>query len=287
MGGEREIAVLPAAAVVGQGDTVTAVHGDLPRANPIVKNARDQRAGDLAARIAALTEPDRPQVGHVIVRLRHGRECLVPRTGADVGVQDVPVLGLGRLGADMPSDPFLALGGEPGTTELGSMNTRALVVGDLELCVLASRLPDPYRGQPLPSSSSAKLRSRWRSSAPYRGVHLWLQRSSRDGECSHKQFDPASPCKLTSAPTWIARARFWLNRSRMAAAKDRRAKIGVGLTPVCRKSGAGHSGVECPDIQILDASAAVNAVTGSILTVSWADAESPHSANHRAMVVGA
>jgi hypothetical protein len=60
---------------------------------------------------------------------------------------------------------------------LGSMNTRALVAGDLELCVPGEPLARPHRGRPLPSSSSVKLSSRCLPSAQYRSVRLRLQRS--------------------------------------------------------------------------------------------------------------
>src|SRR5215470_13615858 len=115
MGREHEIAMIPVTAIVREGNAAAAVHGDLPRADPLIKNARDQRTGDLAARIAPLTQPDSQQVNHVIAGLRNRREGPVPEYRADVRVQDGPVCGLGRVGASVPTNPLLALVPEPGS----------------------------------------------------------------------------------------------------------------------------------------------------------------------------
>jgi hypothetical protein len=50
------------------------VHDDLPRADRLIKNTRDQRTGDLATRVASLSQPHREQVDHVIACLRNSRK---------------------------------------------------------------------------------------------------------------------------------------------------------------------------------------------------------------------
>jgi transposase InsO family protein len=63
---EHEIIVIPVTAGVRQGNTIAAVHGDLPRPDGFIKNTRDQRAGDLSAGITPLAQPDCQQVYHVV-----------------------------------------------------------------------------------------------------------------------------------------------------------------------------------------------------------------------------
>ena len=139
---KHEIIMIPVPAVVRQGNPTAAVHGDLPRRDSLVKNARDQRTGDLAARIAPLAQPDCQQIYHVIACLRDRCERPVSQDRADVGPENALVSLLGQLGARMASNPLLALIPEPRAAQLGvDEHPSALVVRDLELSVLSEPLP--------------------------------------------------------------------------------------------------------------------------------------------------
>jgi hypothetical protein len=84
MRGEHEIIMIPVTAIIGQGNTAISVHRNLPRPHRFIKNARDQRAGDLPTGITALAEPDCQQVYHVITGLRDRRDSPVTQHRADV-----------------------------------------------------------------------------------------------------------------------------------------------------------------------------------------------------------
>jgi len=59
-----------------------------PARDGLIKNARDQRAGDLAAGITALTQPDRQQIYHVIPGLRDRRNRPVTQHRADMRAEN-------------------------------------------------------------------------------------------------------------------------------------------------------------------------------------------------------
>lgn len=99
---EHEIIVIAITAIVRQGNSAAPVHGDLPRPHRLIKNTRDQRAGDLAAGIAPLAQPDTQQAGHVIAGLRDRRQRPVTQHRADVRAEDALVRLLGKLGARVP-----------------------------------------------------------------------------------------------------------------------------------------------------------------------------------------
>ena len=151
MGREHEITMIPRRAVVRQDDPAAAVHRDLPRPDPLIQHARNQRPGDLPPRIAARTQPHRQQIQHIITGLGHARQRPVTEHRLDMRVKDVPVRLLRRIGTGMPADPLHALLGEPGAPELGvDEHPGPLVMGDLEL-----RVPRQPLARPVPGPAGA------------------------------------------------------------------------------------------------------------------------------------
>ncbi len=118
------------------------MHGNLSRRDCLVKNASNQRAGDLATRITPLAQPDCQQVYHVVACLRDRSERPVTQDRADVCAENAAVSLLGQFGARMAGNPLLALIPEPRAAQLGvDEDPCTLVVRDLELRVLREPLP--------------------------------------------------------------------------------------------------------------------------------------------------